>query len=75
MCRKTSCRNGPRLQVVCRYVTQEIRSTVNDDSVAVRPRVQCGTSAGHMSPGSEPEALEQAADAMKERASAPVFTA
>jgi hypothetical protein len=53
---------GPAEQVVCRYVTQEIRSTVKDASVAVRPRVQCGTSAGHMSPGSEPEALEQAAD-------------
>jgi len=49
-------------QVVYRYVTQETRSTVNDALVAVRPRVQCGTSAGHMSPRSEPEALEQAAD-------------
>ena len=53
---------APPAKLFCRYVTQEIRSTVGDGSVAVRPRVQCGTSAGHMSPGSEPEALEQAAD-------------
>lgn len=59
---KTSWRNGPAWQVVYRYVTQEVHSSVKDASVTVRPRVQCGTSAGHMSPGSEPEALEQAAD-------------
>ena len=53
---------APPAKLFCRYVTQEMRSTVGDASVAVRPRVQCGTSAGHMSPGSEPEALEHAAD-------------
>jgi hypothetical protein len=59
---KTSCRNGPACQVVYRYVTQEIRSTVGDASGAVRSAVQRGTTAGHMSSGSEPEGVEPAAD-------------
>ena len=58
----TSCRNSPACQVAYRYVTQEVRSAVGDASGAVRSLVQCGTTAGHMSSGSEPEALEQAAD-------------
>ena len=48
--------------VVSRYVTQEGRSTVVDGSGAVRSLVQCGTTAGHISSGFEPGALEPAAD-------------
>jgi hypothetical protein len=55
-------RRPPPGKLFARYVTEEIRSTVKDASVAVRPRAQCGTRAGHMSPGSEPEAREQASD-------------
>ena len=58
----TSCPTVPACKVADRYVNQEGRSIVTDTPGAVRSRVQCGTTAGHMSSGSEPEALEQAAD-------------
>ena len=58
----TLCRNSPHAKVVCTYVTEEVRFNDWDASAAVRSLFQCGTTAGHMSPGSEPEALEQAAD-------------
>jgi hypothetical protein len=52
----------PACEVAYGYVTQEVCSTVGDASGAVRSLVQCGTTAGHMSSGSEPEVLKQAAD-------------
>ena len=58
----TSCPTVPACKVADRYVNQEGRSIVTDTPGAARSRVQCGTTAGHMSSGSEPEALEQAAD-------------
>jgi hypothetical protein len=52
----------PACEVAYGYVTQEVCSTVGDASGAVGSLVQCGTTAGHMSSGSEPEFLKQAAD-------------
>jgi hypothetical protein len=52
----------PACKVADRYVNQEGRPIVSDTHAPVRSRVQCGTSAGHMSPGTEPEAIERAAD-------------
>jgi hypothetical protein len=59
---RTSCPTAPACKVADRYVNQEGRPIVTDTPGAVRSRVQCGTTAGHMSSGSEPEAPEQATD-------------
>jgi hypothetical protein len=59
---RTSCPTASACKVADRYVNQEGRPIVTDTPSAVRSRVQCGTTAGHMSSGSEPEAPEQAAD-------------
>jgi hypothetical protein len=53
---------APACKVGERYVSQEGRPFVSDTPGAVPSRVQCGTTAGHMSSGSEPEVPQQAAD-------------
>jgi hypothetical protein len=46
----TPCRNSPACQVAGTYVTEEVRFNDWDASAAVPSLVQCGTTAGHMSP-------------------------
>ena len=59
---RMSSPTAPACNVADRYVNQKGRPIVTDTPGAVRSHVQCGTTAGHMSSGSEPEAPEQAAD-------------
>jgi hypothetical protein len=54
--------NSPPCKVADRYVNQEGRPIATDTPSAVRSRVQCGTTAGHMPSGSEPESPEHGAD-------------
>jgi hypothetical protein len=55
---RTSCPTAPACKVADRYVNQGDRPIVTETPGAVLSRVQCGTTAGHMSSGSEPEAPE-----------------
>jgi lysozyme family protein len=54
--------NSPPCKVADRYVNQEGHPIVTDTPSAVRSRVQCGTTAGHMPSGVRTRTPEQASD-------------
>ena len=60
----TSCPTAPAppATLMTDMSIKKAAQIVCDTPGAVRSRVQCGTTAGHLSSGSEPEAPEHAAD-------------